>query len=196
MLSRPHTDGRWRSTLSRLRMPLFVLCFWAGLFGQSSGNAYNEHYDSFWYYKELDHLVKVNQCELLNWSQKKYPFYLLQTDEVYVAWCSVPSEPYRHFHLIVLTRTSTHPWAGCQKFIRFDDVTNPTFLWMERPTQIWGKTLSLDDLSYHDEDPTKPRRPGPKGVKATGPSLWTGHEDASWFLYCYKGMWMDGATEE
>lgn len=192
MLHRPHPDCCWSSPLIRLRMPHFVLCFWAGLLGQPSGNAYNEHFDFYWYNKELQRLVKVHQCELLSLSQKKYPFYGLQTDEVFVAWCSVLSEPYRLFHLIVLTRTSTHPWAGCPKFIRFDDVTDPTYLWMERPTQIRGTTLSLDNLIYHDEDPTKPPRPGPKDVKATGPSLWTGNEDASWFLYCYKGTWMDG----
>ena len=67
--------------------------------------------------------------------------------------------------------------------------------WMERPTQMRGKTLSLHDLHYLDS-PDKPRRRGPKGVKATGPSLWSGYRGGiSWFLYCYQGAWLQGGED-
>ncbi|MFO0779771.1 MAG: hypothetical protein U0223_19440 [Nitrospira sp.] len=180
--------------MSRLRMPLLVFCFWAGLLGQSNGS---EYFDFYWYNKELDRLVKIHQCEPLSQSQKDHPFYELVTDEIFIGWCSERTISWRHFHLIVLTRKPTHPWASCPKFIRFEDMTGPAHLWMERPTQLRGKTLSLDELVYHEHDPLKPLRPGPKGIKATGPSLWSGDRGGiSWFLYCYKGTWLNGGEPD
>ena len=168
-----------------------------GLPGPSHGG---EYFDFLRFNKEFDHLEKVHQCERLYQDQKDYPFYELITDEVFVVWCSVPpgnKETLPRFHLIVLTRESTHPWARCPTFIRFDDITDPTHVWMERPTQLRGKTASLHDLVYYDlyvADPYKPLKRGPKGIQATGPSLWSGpaRGDISWFLYCYQGAWLNG----
>ena len=200
MRCRLQADCRWSSILSRLRMPLLVFCLWAGLMGQSIGG---EQFASSWYDKEFRHLLKVHQCEevLVLQHQKDGPFYELVTDEVFVVWCRNPPRPSVRessltvFHLIVLTRESTHPWAKCPKLIRFDTMTNSLPLWMERPTQLGGKTLMLDELFYHQEDLAKPLRPGPKGgIKATGPSLWIGdrRQDTSWFLYCHQGAWLTG----
>ena len=199
-MTRP--PSRSRSLVSRFWIALLVLCLWEGLSGLSHGGEYLD----FWSFnKEFDHLVKVHQCEpLIPSHQKDYPFYdhpihELATDEVFVAWCSVPpgnKETLRLFHLMVLTRASTHPWARCPKFIPLNNFIDPTHVWMERPTPMRGKTLSLHDLAYLDS-PDKPRRPGPKGVKATGPSLWSGYRgETSWFLYCYQGSWLIGGEAD
>lgn len=142
--------------MSWLRLPLLILCLWGDLPGQSHGG---EYFDFYWFNKEFDHLVKVHHCEVISQAAYDAPFYELLTDEVFVAWCREPPPvpPISEysvtlFHLMVLTRESTHPWARCPKFIRFDHITRPTYLWMERPTQIRGKTLSFHDLVYHEED--------------------------------------------
>ena len=190
-MTRP--SSRSRPLVSRFWIALLVLGLWGGLPGPSHGG---EYFDFWWFNKEFDHLVKVHQCEPLRPSpQYGQPFHELLTDEVFVTWCSVPpgnKETLPRFHLMVLTRASTHPWARCPKFIRFDDITDPTHVWMERPTQMRGNTLSLHDLAYLDS-PDKPRKRGPKGVKATGPSLWSGERGGiSWFLYCHQGAWLQG----
>lgn len=194
-MTRP--SSRSRPLVSRFWIALLVLCLWGGLPGQSQGG---EYFDFWWLNKEFDRLLRVHHCEALTPShQKDYPFYdnpfhELATDKVFVAWCSVPQDnELTIFHLVVLTRESTHPWARCPKFIRFDSITHPTYLWMERPTQIRGKTLSLHDLVYHEEDSNKSLRRGPKGIKTTGPSLWSGERGGiAWFLYCYQGTWFEG----
>ena len=170
-----------------------------GLPGPSHGGEY-------WFDNEFARLLRVHHCEKVTQPQKDYPFQELVTDVVFVTWCHRPppnppvneyddSKPL--FHLIVLTRESTHPWARCPTFIRSNDITHPTHLWMERPTQLRGKTASLHDLVYYDlyvADPYKPLKRGPKGIQATGPSLWSGpaRGDISWFLYCYQGAWLNG----
>ena len=197
-MTRP--SSRSRPLVSRFWIALLVMCLLGGLPGPSHGG---EYFDFWLFNKEFDHLEKVHQCERLTPShQKDYPFYdhpihELLTDKVFVTWCSVPQDNERTiFHLVVLTRASTHPWARCPTYIRFDDgITHPTHVWMERPTQMRGKTLSLHDLHYLDS-PDKPRRRGPKGVKATGPSLWSGERGGiSWFLYCYQGAWLQGGED-
>ena len=184
--------------MSRFWIAFLVLGLWGGLPGPSHGGEY-------WFDNEFARLLRVHHCEKVTQDQKDYPFYELVTDEVFVTWCHTPppAPPVTEygdnkplFHLVVLTRESTHPWARCPTYIRLDDLTHPKKLWMERPTQITGKTLSLHDLVYHDlsvADRNKPLRYGPKGVKATGPSLWSGYRgDMAWFLYCYQGAWLSG----
>lgn len=191
----PPLSPRSKPIVSRFVSFLLALYLCGGLPGGSHGS---DDSDFHWIDKEFYHLAKVNRCEPLTQSQKDYPFYELVTDEVFVGWCSERAASYPNFHLIVLTRTSTHPWASCPKFIRLEDVTNPTFLWMERPAQLRGKTITLDQLVYHEHVPFgKPLRPGPKGVKATGPSLWSGERgNIEWFLYCYQGAWLNGGEPD
>ena len=190
-MTRP--SSRSRPLVSRFLIALLVLGLWGGLPGLSHGGAY-------WFDNEFARLLRVHHCEQVTQSQKDYPFHELLTDVVFVTWCYTPppDPPVSQygiplFHLIVLTRESTHPWARCPKFIRLDNIADSTHLWMEQPTQMRGNTLSLHDLAYLDIDPVKPLRRGPKGIQATGPSLWSGERgDISWFLYCYQGAWLSG----
>ncbi len=165
-----------------------------GVFG---GPTHADYFDFHWFYKEYQTILKANNCYEIGQEQDTSPFYQLLTDEIFVAWCREPAPPQKiegreqaRFHLIILTRSPTHPWAGCPKFFQREYTLDPSYLWMEKPTRILGKPLMLSDL-YYVRGFGDPLIPGPKDVEASGPSLWIGVWGAKvGLMYCYQEEWL------
>ena len=128
-----------------------------------------------WYDEEFHRLLTKHHCQELTIYQKTFPFFQLWTDEVFAAWCRdavQENASYVRFHLIVIPRSSTHPWAGCPRFLKLDS-SAPLYIWMERPTLKYGRPTTLGDLIYETEH-GQPLKPGPSEIQAAGPSLWIG----------------------
>jgi len=149
-----------------------------------------------WYENELRNILKANNCHAMSQHQKDYPFYQLLTPEILVTWCieNVPRDPLPpNFHLVIIPRSSTHPWAVCPRFFPRPYNSNPSYVWIEKPTTFQGQPWPLRQLFYQSDDDGEIRQ-GPKGVLATGPSLWYGERGANAALmYCYQGVWLHGS---
>lgn len=153
-----------------------------------------------WYAKESQSIVKANNCHAMSQDQHNYPFYQLLTPEILVTWCienTRQGERPPDFHLVIIPRFRTHPWASCPRFFPMTFNSDPSYVWIEQPPTINGQPWPLNHMAYQDDDEGV-MKPGPKKGYATGPSLWYGLlEDSGGFLYCHEheSEWLTGGHQ-